>query len=355
MHKILDLYSDYLISQNTLATATGLSDIMNGEISHDRITRFLNGSKFNSKDLWEFVKKDVKELERSKDLGVLVLDDCIEEKPHTSENDIICWHYSHAKGDHVKGINILSCLIRYGDISYPIGYEIIHKDEKYFCKKDNKEKRRSKVKKNEHFRNLIKQARKNNVSFKYVLADNWFGAKDNFEFLHSIDKYFIIGIKSNRTIALTKCDKLSGEFKKISELDIADNTATRVYLKGIDFPVNLIKKVFTNENGSTGTLYLISNDLTQDADHLYSIYQKRWNIEEFHKSIKQNSSLSKSPTKVVKSQSNHIFASIVGFCKLQNLKIKTFTNHFALKYKLILKANQAALNELFLLRRHVTA
>lgn len=355
MNKMLDLYSDYLISQNNLATATGLSAVTNQEISHDQVTRFLHSSELSSKDLWEFVKKEVRELEKLPEPGVLILDDCIEEKPHTNENDIICWHYSHAKGMHVKGVNILSCLVCYGDVAYPIGYEIIHKDEKYFCEKDNKEKRRSKIKKNAHFRNLVNQARKNNIKFKYVLADNWFGAKDNFEFLHKMNKYFIIGIKSNRTIALTKCDKLSGKFKKISELNIEENHAMQVYLKGIDFPVNLVKKVFTNENGSTGTLYLISNDLTKDADHLYSIYQKRWNIEEYHKSIKQNSSLTKSPTKVVRSQSNHIFAAIVGFCKLQTLNVKTSINHFALKYKLILKANQAALKELFRLKNLINA
>jgi hypothetical protein len=36
------------------------------------------------------------------------LDDSIEEKPYTDENEIICRHFSHAKGRCVKGINILS-------------------------------------------------------------------------------------------------------------------------------------------------------------------------------------------------------------------------------------------------------
>ncbi|KKL85259.1 hypothetical protein LCGC14_1956500, partial [marine sediment metagenome] len=54
----------------------------------------------------------------------------------------------------------------------------------------------------------------------------------------------------------------------------------------------------------------------------------------------QNASLSKSPTKVIRSQKNHIFASIIAFCKLEFLKWKTNLNHFALKYKLIVSANQ---------------
>jgi len=39
----------------------------------------------------------------------------IEEKPYMDENKMIAWHFSHAKGRCVKGINILSCLVRYGD------------------------------------------------------------------------------------------------------------------------------------------------------------------------------------------------------------------------------------------------
>ena len=40
---MIDLYSDYLITQSQQATATGLSVMMDGLISHDQVTRFLNG------------------------------------------------------------------------------------------------------------------------------------------------------------------------------------------------------------------------------------------------------------------------------------------------------------------------
>ncbi len=37
-----DIYTDYLISQNQYATATGLSALLDGEISHDKITYHSN-------------------------------------------------------------------------------------------------------------------------------------------------------------------------------------------------------------------------------------------------------------------------------------------------------------------------
>ena len=94
------------------------------------------------------------------------------------------------------------------------------------------------------------------------------------------------------------------------------------------------------------TLYLVSNDMHCSAERLYEVYQKRWRIEEFHKSIKQNASLEKSPTKKVKTQCNHVYAAMIAYCKLEMLKFKTGLNHFAIKYKLIVRANQVAMQEL---------
>ncbi|MDI1230171.1 MAG: IS701 family transposase, partial [Methylobacter sp.] len=65
MEKIkLELYTDYLICNNGFATATGLSAMMEGGISHDQMTRFLASKAFTSKDLWSQVKATVRQIER---------------------------------------------------------------------------------------------------------------------------------------------------------------------------------------------------------------------------------------------------------------------------------------------------
>jgi hypothetical protein len=55
---------------------------------------------------------------------------------------------SHAKGDVVKGINILTCMVRYGDFSLPLGYEIIKKDVAYCDIETKKMHRKSSTTKN---------------------------------------------------------------------------------------------------------------------------------------------------------------------------------------------------------------
>ena len=79
--KILDIYSDYLICQNKYATATGLSDLLSGDISHDKITKYLNSEELGSKELQVYVKPEIRKYQTDKG-GVLILDDSIEEKPH---------------------------------------------------------------------------------------------------------------------------------------------------------------------------------------------------------------------------------------------------------------------------------
>lgn len=81
--KLLDLYSDYLISAFGQRTATGLSSLLNGEVSHDQVQRFLASEAQTSADLWRVVKPHVREMESEE--GVMIVDDSIAEKPYTDE------------------------------------------------------------------------------------------------------------------------------------------------------------------------------------------------------------------------------------------------------------------------------
>ena len=164
-----------------------------------------------------------------------------------------------------------------------------------------------------------------------------------------MDKYFILALKSNRLVALTKEDKAKGHFTRIDQLQWSEEPV-QGWVKGLAFPVLLHRQLFTNKDGSTGTLYLTSNDLSANKETLETIYQKRWKVEVFHKSIKSNTSMAKSPAKTVKTQSNHIFMSLYATARLEGLSLKKGLNKFALKTKLYIKATQMAFKELQILR-----
>ena len=110
--------------------------------------------------------------------------------------------------------------------------------------------------------------------------------------------------------------KLQGGFHRIDTLDLPEGQPVRGWLRGLDFPVLLLRQVFKNRDGSAGTLYLAGSDLDGEGETIKAIYQKRWKVETFHKTLKGNAALAKSPAKTVRTQSNHCFMAIYSACRL---------------------------------------
>jgi hypothetical protein len=134
---LLDLYTDYLISSFSQTSATGLSRLVDETVRHDQVSRFLSSGPFTSKDLWHLVKPHIRQIEDA-DAGVVIIDDTIEEKPYTDENEIICWHYDHSKDRNIKGINFLSALYHNLDVTLPVCHDMVDKTVHYKDKKTGK-------------------------------------------------------------------------------------------------------------------------------------------------------------------------------------------------------------------------
>lgn len=341
----LELYTDYLISTFGYATATGLSKMLDKQISHDQITRFLSQEEYTSKDLWREVKATVRKIERED--GVLIFDDTIQEKPYTDENEIMCWHYDHSKGKAVQGFNLLNCLYQVGEITIPVAFELIHKPVMFSDLKTRKVKRKGLVTKNELMRSMLGVCLQNQIKFRYVLFDIWFSSKENMIFIKKeMKKDFVCGVKKNRLVALSEEDYQAKRFVRIEDLDWSEETVFTVWLKDVPFAVHLVRQTYENKDGSTGTLYLVSSDTTLSREALLAVYQKRWPVEVFHKSLKQNAALGKAPVRRVRTQNNHVFAALYAVFKLECLKIKQKMNHFALRTCLYIKATRTAFDEL---------
>ena len=343
--KYLELYTDYLMASFGQTTATGLSAILDGEISHDKITRFLSKEEYTSKELWQLVKKEVRAIEEED--GVLIFDDTVQEKQYSKESELICWHYDHTFNRNMKGINLLNCVYYANGVSLPIAFELVKKPTVFIDPKTNKQKRKSEVTKNELLREMLKTCQQNQVKWRYLLTDSWFTSSENMKYVNDeLQKYFILALKSNRLIALSEEDKKGGCYTRIDELDWSEKKPIKGWIRGLKFPVLLHRQVFTNKDGSTGILYLISNDLDLTATKIETIYQKRWKVEVFHKNIKSNTALAKSPTSTVRTQSNHVFMSIYASAKLEILAIKNKLSTFTLRSKIYIASIKSAFSQL---------
>ena len=342
---ILDLYSDYLLCSKGQTTATGLSAIADGNISHDRITRFLKSEYFDEKTLWKKVKPVVRANEEEN--ACLIFDDTIIEKPHMDENEIICRHFDRTENKAVKGVNLLSsfyhCENMGQTVRLPTGFRIIAKTEEYIDKKSGEKKRKSAETKNEMMQEMIKRHIQNQVKFRYILADSWYSSAENMRFIEKKGKVFIFELKDNRQVTDSEKKRNQGAFERLDQLKISEGNGVKVWIKDLEFPVKIFKQVFTNKDGSNGQRFLVTNELTLTGGQFKTLYKKRWSVEEYHKSLKQNASVGSSPARTERTQSNHIFAAISAYVKLEMLKHKAGLNHFAMKAIIYLASMKAAM------------
>jgi hypothetical protein len=269
MQTNLDLYTDYLLSSFGATTATGLSQLSAGSLSHDDVTRFLTHLGGDSKSLWHQAKKFVRQVEVTD--GALAIDDTIIEKAHSDANGLISIHYDHCKDRYVKGITLVSTVYRVAEIQIPIAYEVVVKtlrserpSQQTVWKSDRT--------KNEMFRDLVTTAHLNQVLFKYILCDSCYTNADNIKHVLSLKKHLVGAVKSNLEVALSKADKQAGKFQKISQLNLQLG-ALVVYLRSVDTPVLLCKDIFVNVDGSEGILYVVSTDTSLTFQQTQATYQ----------------------------------------------------------------------------------
>jgi hypothetical protein len=190
----------------------------------------------------------------------------------------------------------------------------------------------------------------NMLKFRYVLMDSWFGSVEYSDFIVKKKKHFIRIPTRFKTPAFrperAPPHPEGWGLRVLSGGDANSSTPKSTGLKAGDKLVAALK-----DNG----LIALSEDDKRlcrfvRIDTLKLSLQKRWKVEVFHKSLKSNAAMAKSPTRRVTTQNNDVFVSIYVVIKLECLNIKHKKNRFTLRAKLFLKATQQAYAELQILR-----
>ena len=343
-NELLELYTDYRISSFGAATATGLSERVDGTVRHDRVTRVLSERDETSREWWLQVKKAVREIEC--DDAVLICDDTIQDKPWTDESELICGHFDHGQNRTVTGLNLLNALYHRGGVSIPVACRLLRPPIQFCAVATRQVKRARAVTKNDWVQDRFLRCGQNRLKFRYVLRDSGFAATGNFDLIRAQGKHVVAMLTANRWVALSAADTPQGRFVRVDSLGVADKQAVCGGLTGVDPDVLLVGRVLTNQDGSTGRLRLVCSDLTCDGEQVAARYQNRWRVEDYHKSLKSNAALAKSPTRTLRTQQNPVFMTICAVFQLERLQMTHKLNHFALRAKRYVTAIQHAFSEL---------
>jgi len=347
---MLDFYTNVQLSSFGQVAATRAAGLTDHALSHDKVTRFLGSQQMTSRTLWAAVKPFVSWVQSPQ--ASLLVDDTLIEKFWMDENPIICWHYDHARKRALKGIDLVSAVYYSLGTTLPVAFDLVKKSTpvRWDSKTTGKVKRVSEQTKNEIFRHLVARCARN-MPFQYVLADVWYASKENMIFIHKkLTKRFVMPIKANRKVALSRADKRSGTYVTVESLfPTRAKCRLRIYVQGIDFPLTLVRRVFKNEDGSHGALYLVTDDLTLTEEAMFDLYQRRWKAEEYHKALKQNCAIAHSPARTVRTQTSHVFCSLWAFVKLELIHLTSGAPYEAIKRRLYMNALKLSFNHLQLL------
>jgi hypothetical protein len=294
----LKLYSDFLIANQNRFSGVELSKSTQ-DMAHDSVNRWLNKSDFTPSDLWSDAKKVV-------DIhsGYLIGDDSTLDKKYSRKNELAKKQYSGDAHGLINGINLVNLLWTgsEGDEYIPVDYRIYHKEF------DDKTK-------NDHFWDMLKRAKNRGFSPIYVLFDAWYASVENMKLItRELKWHFICNLKSNRQVSVVK-----NEYMPIADLDLTDKQVKQVWLKEYGFV--LVCKIVDKKGDVT---YLATSDLDlTDYDEFISHHEKRWQVEEFHRGLKQTTGIERCYSIKSASQKTHIFASFVAFMKLEKSRLKT--------------------------------
>jgi Transposase DDE domain len=280
-------YIEFLISTPVNYTCTHLAEHLSG-ISHDSITDFLRSQRLTAESVWTCAKTWIDDNEES----FLIADDSVQEKPHARAIELVYPHYSGNKHSVIRGIDIVNLVHSSGDGAYfPVDYRIYAPEYE-------------RATKNDHFLAMLKEAFEvRKIRAKYVLFDSWYASVANLKYIHRQGRIFYTTLKSNRLVSITKEDG----YIHLEEIDWTPErlkTGISVKLKEVPFLVKLFKLVA--KNGDID--WVITND--PETDLTTTIVRGRndvrWDVECFHRELKQLTGIEKCQCQSEWAQRNHI-------------------------------------------------
>ena len=279
---------EYLISTPINYTCTNLAEHLDG-VSHDAVSDYLERDKQTARHLWELVKGLIDD----KPEAWLILDDSVQNKQYSRSIEMVKLQYSGATGGLVRGIGVVNLVHTNGEDGeyYPVDFRVYAKET------DGKTK-------NDHFQEMLLRAVvERQIKAKRVLFDSWYASWKNLKVVHRLGLIFYTTLKSNRLVSLSK----ESGYVHLDEIEWTEERLKKgiiVKLKKVPFKVKLFKIVATNGDID----WVITNNL--DETITTQVAQKandlRWQVEEFHRELKQLTGSEKCQCRKSRSQRNHL-------------------------------------------------
>ena len=163
--------------------------------------------------------------------------------------------------------------------------------------------------KNDHFREMLSLANKRGVHPEAVIADSWYSSLNNVKLIRDLGWVWVMGLRKNRVV---------NKGENLGELTIPDE-GLKVHLRGYGF-ITVFR--FVTKEGRTD--YIGTNLENPTEEKIENFVKRRWNIEVYHRELKQTCGLEHCWSRTRRAQRNHIGFSILTW--IQKAKIRSINN-----------------------------
>jgi hypothetical protein len=295
------MYIGFLLSEPKQPSCRRLGEVMS--ISHDCVNRFLHREAYTGRDLYD-------EASPSLNLkgGTLSVDDSVLDKPYSQYMELVSHFWSGKHHRAVKGINLVT--LYYTDIQgkhQPINFRVVDKLE-------------GKTK-NEYFLDMLAEVLAWGLEPAFVTGDSWYSCVNNLKRIKNHQIGLLFALESNRLVSVEK-----GSWLQVQHLDIPEDGLV-VWLKNFG-----TVKVFRTQLKDQLRHYisaLPSDEQTVSFDRKVFVEQhdRHWQIEQYHRAIKQVCNIERFQVRSKGAIKNHLFAAICGFVQLQKLSFAAVINN----------------------------
>ena len=210
------------------------------------------------------------------------------------------WSGKHQRT--VKSINLIT--LYYTDISgnsYPVSFRL-------YDKQDNKTK-------NDYFMEMLQEIKSWGVEPDWVTGDSWYSSLANLKFLRNEEVGFLFGVANNRKVSLQPGQEIQVQTLTIPESGLV------VYLKEFGWV-----KVFARDFKNAACYDILLRPelealkpLTRET--FKRVHDHHWQIESFHRVIKQVCNIERFQVRNQQAIRNHFFCALRAFGKLQTMRM----------------------------------
>ena len=271
-------YINFLIGTPKVCSATEAERVQpegKNKAAHDAFTRLLHRLEPDAEVLWEEGSREVKRKE-----GIIVIDDSTLDHVYSNKMELVSYHWSGKNHEVVKGINLVTLLWTQGDRHIPCDYRIYEKEGKT---------------KNDHFIDMIEEAKKRGFEPECVVFDSWYSSLANLKQIRNYNWFWLTRIKSNRKVNPNKKG-----LQQVKEVEIGEEGRI-VQLEG--YGLVKVFKIVVKDNDIE---YWVTNKLEMGELERIKYSSFAWTIETYHRGIKQYCCIERAQVRSGRAQRNHI-------------------------------------------------